>query len=122
MKGEIKMAKQFIVTVNGKSYEVKVEEKTGTPTVSQVTTASDLEPEVNTARAFGQPITAPMGGMVKDILVKVGDRISDGTVVAIVEVMKMDTEVIAESAGVVEAILAKTGDNLESGAVIATIK
>lgn len=122
MKGEKKMAKEFIVTVNGKSFEVKVEEKTGNPTVSQITAARDLEPEVNTARVSGQPITAPMGGMVKDILVKVGDRVSDGTVVAIVEVMKMDTEVIAESAGVVEAIMAKSGDNLESGDVIATIK
>ncbi len=116
------MAKQFIVTVNGKSYEVVVEEKTGTSTISQISAIPESEPSANTAETTGQPVTAPMGGMVKDILVKVGDKVSEGRVVAIVEVMKMDTEVIAESAGVVESIQAKKGDNLESGAIIVTIK
>ncbi|MDD2431118.1 MAG: acetyl-CoA carboxylase biotin carboxyl carrier protein subunit [Firmicutes bacterium] len=115
------MKKEYIVTVNGKSYEVTVSEKDGQhPVVEEIVPANaKSEPKVETT---GTPVTAPMGGMVKDIVVKVGDTIEDGAVVAIVEVMKMDTEVTAESSGKVESIQVNKGDNLESGAVICTIK
>ncbi|HPQ10057.1 MAG TPA: hypothetical protein PLQ98_01880, partial [Bacillota bacterium] len=105
---------------NGKSYEVTVSEKSGSPVVEKVSEA--VVKEEPTLQATGTPVVAPMGGLVKDILVKVGDKVEDGTVVAIVEVMKMDTEVTAESAGVVESIQVAKGDNLDSGATIMTIK
>lgn len=117
------MAKQFTVKVNGKSFDVVVEEKAGNAVVSQITPKEEVvEAPAFTGEASGTPVVAPMGGMVKDILVKVGDKVADGDVVAIVEVMKMDTEVTAEAAGVVESIQATKGTNLESGATIVTIK
>jgi oxaloacetate decarboxylase alpha subunit len=123
MRGWIKMAKQFTVKVNGKSFDVVVEEKAGNAVVSQITPKEEVvETPAFSGEASGTPVVAPMGGMVKDILVKVGDKVADGDVVAIVEVMKMDTEVTAEAAGVVESIQATKGTNLESGATIVTIK
>lgn len=118
-------AKQFVVTVNGKNYEVVVQEKVaGSPVINKITPVVDPAPVVNAptkVEATGNPIVAPMGGMVKEILIKIGDKVKDGQVVAIVEVMKMDTEVTAEFEGTVESIQVNKGDNLESGACIATI-
>ena len=75
------MKKEYIVTVNGKSYEVTVSEKSGSPVVEKVSEA--VVKEEPTLQATGTPVVAPMGGLVKDILVKVGDKVEDGTVVAI---------------------------------------
>jgi biotin carboxyl carrier protein len=119
------MAKQFVVTVNGKSYEVVVEEKSGAqPIVSKVTSVETqpVASTASTATATGTPVVAPMGGLLKDVLVSVGDKVTDGQVVALVEVMKMDTEIIAEMDGVVESIQVNKGDNLDSGDVVITLK
>lgn len=50
-----------------------------------------------------------------DAYVKVGDRVKKGTVLCIIEAMKLMNEVMAEEDGVIEAVLAENGQVVEYG-------
>jgi len=61
-------------------------------------------------------IKAHITGTVWKIEVKVGDTVSEGTVVAILESMKMEMPVESEDEGTVEEILVKEGQPVTEGA------
>jgi acetyl-CoA carboxylase biotin carboxyl carrier protein len=63
-------------------------------------------------------IKAHITGTVWKIEVKVGDKVEEGTVVAILESMKMEMPVEAEDEGVVEEILVAEGAPVTEGAPI----
>ena len=65
-----------------------------------------------------RPVTAPMPGLVVKIEVTVGDKVVPGQGVAIVEAMKMENELKAESAGVVTAIRVEPGEAVEKDQVL----
>ena len=71
--------------------------------------------------AGGQTVEAPMRGKILDIKVKVGDAVSYGQCVIVMEAMKMETEIVAPAAGTVAAINVSTGDSVETGAVLVTL-
>ena len=71
--------------------------------------------------AGGQTVEAPMPGKILDIKVKVGDAVSYGQCVIVMEAMKMETEIVAPAAGTVAAITVSTGDSVETGAVLVTL-
>lgn len=60
-------------------------------------------------------IKAHITGNVWKIEVKVGDPVEEGTVVAILESMKMEMPVEAEDSGTVKAILVKEGQSVKEG-------
>ncbi len=64
------------------------------------------------------PLKAPMPGLVVRIAVAVGDVVSVGQALVVVEAMKMENELRAASAGVVTAIKAVQGTAVEKGAVL----
>ena len=61
-------------------------------------------------------IKAHITGTVWKIEVKVGDPVTEGTVVAILESMKMEMPVESEDEGTVSAILCKEGQAVTEGA------
>jgi acetyl-CoA carboxylase biotin carboxyl carrier protein len=61
-------------------------------------------------------IKAHITGTVWKIEVKVGDPVTEGTVVAILESMKMEMPVESEDDGTVSAILVKEGQAVTEGA------
>ena len=63
-------------------------------------------------------LLCPMPGLVKAILVKVGQEVKAGEQLCIVEAMKMENVLNAERDGTVKAILCKEGDSLAVDAVI----
>ena len=65
-----------------------------------------------------RPVRAPMPGMVVKIEVAVGDAVTPGQGVAIVEAMKMENELKAESAGVVTRIHVEPGDAVEKDQIL----
>lgn len=66
-------------------------------------------------------LTAPMPGIVTEVLVAVGDRVVRGQEVVILESMKMETPVMSASDGVVTGIKVKVGDSVGVGAVLVEI-
>jgi|GEM_PF-492496 len=61
-------------------------------------------------------IISPLPGLIVRILVKKGDIIKSGQVVALINVMKTEIEVRAENDGVVEDILVREGDEVDVAA------
>ena len=66
-------------------------------------------------------LTAPMPGKVIELKVKVGDSISKGDVVVILEAMKMEHEVNAPADGKVSEIYIKKDEQLENGALLMVV-
>ncbi len=66
-------------------------------------------------------IEAPMPGKVVDVKVKVGDSVSEGQSIVVVEAMKMQNELLSPMDGIVKEIKAAPGDTVESGKVLAVI-
>lgn len=63
-------------------------------------------------------IRSEMAGTVLEIKVKVGDSVSAGQEVAIVESMKMEVPLVSSAAGTVSAVKKAAGDFLNDGEVV----
>jgi biotin carboxyl carrier protein len=67
-------------------------------------------------------VAAPMPGVVVAVHVAPGDEVEPGQSVLVLEAMKMQNDLSAESAGVVERVLAKAGDSVQGGAVLVVLR
>ncbi len=67
-------------------------------------------------------ITAPMGGKVIDVMVKVGDAVNENDEVVIIEAMKMELPIVAASSGTVKEVKCNKGDSVEAEAVLVVLE
>ena len=117
--------KNYTITVNGTAYDVTVEEN-GSGAASAPAAAAPAAPKAapaapKAAAAGGTPINAPMRGTIVEVKVKVGDKVTNGTVVAVLEAMKMENDIVSDKDGVVAAICVNKGESVETGAPVITI-
>jgi acetyl-CoA/propionyl-CoA carboxylase biotin carboxyl carrier protein len=66
-------------------------------------------------------VTVPMQGTIVKVLVNVGDAVEIGQAITILEAMKMENHISAETAGTVKEIRVKPGDSVGAGDVVAVI-
>jgi acetyl-CoA carboxylase carboxyltransferase component len=66
-------------------------------------------------------VVAPMTGVVVDVLVRAGEAVSQGQVLAVLEAMKMEHEVLALQAGVVTEVYANKGQMIDEGSKLLQI-
>lgn len=132
------MLRKFRININGKEYMVEMEELT--PGASQLqnqvvetthpvpqaapvappTPAAPTTP-VQPVSGEGEEITSPMPGNILDIKVKVGDVVEENQVVAVLEAMKMENEIVAPRAGTITAVSATKGAPIDVGEPIVFI-
>jgi len=67
-------------------------------------------------------ITSPMVGKILGVKVGVGDQVSEGDEVVILEAMKMEMPIVAPCDGIVKAVNVTVGQSVESDTVIAEIE
>lgn len=67
-------------------------------------------------------IKAPIPGVVVEIKVSEGEKVTKGMTVAVIEAMKMENDILAESDGTVAAIKVTTGAAVLEGDTILTIE
>lgn len=117
------------VTVNGKMYEVEIiRPKAQIEIPSRPDPAAGVDPTPirtpsrtrNTAMA-GRTVDSPLDGNIISVKVKVGDVVRAGQTVAILEAMKMENEIQAESDGTVTSVNVEKGEHVTVGAPIITI-
>ena len=123
--------RKFNISVNGKSYEVDVEEVGGvsTPAPAPVQTAAPAPKGAPAPKAApkaapvagAKQVTAPMPGTIVSVKVNVGDKVEAGTLVAVLEAMKMENEIFAGVDGTVAGISVSAGDSVNSGDVIVSV-
>ena len=62
-----------------------------------------------------------MPGTIVEVKAKVGDPVKNGTVIAILEAMKMENDIVADRDGTIASINVNKGDSVSTGTVIATL-
>ena len=67
-------------------------------------------------------VAAPMPGRLVRVLVAVGETVTAGQGLAVVEAMKMENEVSSPSAGVVTEVVADVGKSVETGTVLVVVR
>ena len=70
----------------------------------------------------GKPVVAPLPGTINEIKVKVGDKVNAGDTVVILEAMKMQNNIEAETSGTITSINVNKGDAVMEGDTLVTIK
>lgn len=128
--------RNFVITVNGKSYEVGVEEvgasAPAAPVIVPVATpvaapapvaakpAATPAPTAKPVSANGEKVLSPFPGLIKNLLVAEGTAVKKDQPILVLEAMKMDNDITAPCDGVVSFQVAK-GANVESDSVLAVI-
>jgi biotin carboxyl carrier protein len=67
-------------------------------------------------------VRAPMPGLIVRVAVEPGDHVKAGQSVVIIEAMKMENDLKAESAGIVASVAATPGQAVEKGATLVEFK
>ena len=71
--------------------------------------------------AAGKPVVAPLPGTINEIKVKVGDKVNTGDTVVVLEAMKMQNNIDAETSGTITSINVNEGDAVMEGDTLVTI-
>ncbi len=127
----------FNVKVNGKVYNVEVEEAGSIASVPAPVTYTAPAPvpaaapvyaapasaaaPVAAIPASGSPVKSPMPGLVLKLLVEDGATVKKNQKILVLEAMKMENDILASADGVV-SFAAKKGDSVETGAVLAVVR
>jgi biotin carboxyl carrier protein len=69
----------------------------------------------------GFELEAPMPGLVVALRVQPGDRVEAGAPLVVMEAMKMQNELVAESGGTVREVRVAIGQAVESGATLVVV-
>lgn len=133
------MTRLFKVTVNGREYDVAVLEMTpGSVPTSGATLATPSGLTGDSAPAAPVPVathaTAPsgaatsgdevaqLGGVVVQVDVRVGQTVTQGQSLLVLEAMKMKNHLLASRSGQVTRVLVAAGDAVEAGQPMLTIQ
>lgn len=115
--------KSYTITVNGNVYDVTVEEN-GSVSAPAAAPAAPVAAPKAAAPAGGAgnvKIEAGAAGKVFKIEASVGQAVKKGDAVLVLEIMKMETPVVAPQDGTVASINVNVGDMVEAGALLATL-
>jgi biotin carboxyl carrier protein len=113
--------KKYRVNVNGSLYEIEIEEMSAPATMSAPAAAPKAAAPVAAAPAGGAQVKAPMPGTILDVKVQNGQSVKKGTVLCVLEAMKMENEIQAPCDGKVGSLNVRKGDSVETQSLICTI-
>jgi acetyl-CoA/propionyl-CoA carboxylase biotin carboxyl carrier protein len=148
---EESVEREFVVEVNGKRFEVNLEER-GAPAVERAgggggggggrsgsggrsrsgqsggggSSGSDGESDSGdggtSVSAEGEQVTADMQGTILSMGVEAGDDISSGDTLCVLEAMKMENDVVASFGGTVAEVAVSEGDSVNMGDVLVVLE
>ena len=117
--------KAYKVTVNGNVYEITLEviDKADikTPAAPAQTAAPVQTAAPAPAAAGATTITAPMPGTILKVNVANGQAVKQGTVLMVLEAMKMENEIMAPADGTVASVNVNAGASVEAGTALCTL-
>jgi len=132
--------KKYVIKLNGKVYEVEMEEVTGETSVAyekisaasqnnlqQTSVSQSVVPENNAAQssgsqnAEGEILDAPMPGNIINVAVKVGDTVKKGQLLIVLEAMKMENEIVSPKDGIITSVAVSKGQSVNAGDALVKI-
>ena len=69
----------------------------------------------------GTSVKSPLPGTITAVNVKVGDKVNNGDTVVVLEAMKMQNNIEAETTGTITSVAVSAGDSVMEGSVLVTI-
>ena len=121
MKQPVKAGKQKVKLSEERRAEGS-EERRVKSEESNSSSASAASTSSAPTAAAGKPVVAPLPGTINEIKVKVGDKVNAGDTVVILEAMKMQNNIEAETSGTITSINVNKGDAVMEGDTLVTIK
>lgn len=130
---------KYVVTLNGKKYDVEVNESEAV--ITSVSNAAPAAPVAPVAAApapaastapgapaavvgtavSGTQITSPMPGTILKLNVAEGQAVKAGDVVLVLEAMKMENEIVAPCDGTIKQILVSKGSTVDTDQILAVL-
>ena len=107
------------ISVGKQMKKVKLEKPVAAPVTAVAPGAAPVPAPVEAGS--GAKVLAPLPGTVTEVCVKVGDAVKAGTVLCVLEAMKMENEIMAPKAGTVTQVLATKGGSVDTGAPLVVI-
>ena len=105
---------KFSVFIYGREFEVQAEDER----LAKLREVAGLEMSGDSRKE----IISPMPGLIVQVLKQEGDRVAKGEGIVIMEAMKMENELKAESDGVIGEIFVKPGQSVEKGVCLIRFK
>ena len=127
---------KYKVTLNGRTYEVEVEAgkavllaeyeavAPAAPAAAPVATPAAAAPAAPAAPAItgaGEAVKAPMPGTILKVNVTNGQAVKAGTVLCVLEAMKMENEILAPKDGTVTQVIISKGASVDTGAPLVVL-
>jgi acetyl-CoA/propionyl-CoA carboxylase biotin carboxyl carrier protein len=134
--GEETTEREFTVEVNGKRFDVELEER-GAPAIPtpesggsggrrqrppQATSDDGGDDGGVDVAEGGEAVEAEMQGTILSVDVAEGDEVAAGDVVCVLEAMKMENDVVAERGGTVAGVHVGEGDSVDMGDVLVVLE
>ncbi len=121
MKQPVKAGKQKVKLSEERRAEGSEERRVKSEESNSSSASAASTSSAPTAGA-GKPVIAPLPGTINEIKVKVGDKVNAGDTVVILEAMKMQNNIEAETSGTITSINVNKGDAVMEGDTLVTIK
>ncbi len=126
--------REFTVEVNGKRFQVDLEERGAPPiNVGDVDADGGSQPQRprggsssdsgggSATAAEGQEVAAEMQGTILEVNVEEGDEVEAGDVLCVLEAMKMENDIVAERGGTVNDVAVSEGESVDMGDLLFVI-
>jgi len=126
--------REFTVEVNGKRFQVDLEERGAPPiNVGDVDAGGGNQPQRpqggggsdggggSATAAEGQEVTAEMQGTILEVNVGDGDEVEAGDVLCVLEAMKMENDIVAERGGTINEVAISEGESVDMGDLLFVI-
>ena len=124
---------KYKVTLNGRTYEVEVEQgkamltdeyeayapapaAPAAPAAAAPAAPAAPAPAADPAvTAAGEPVNSPMPGTILRVEVTQGAAVKEGQLLVVLEAMKMENEILAPKDGTVAQVVVQKGSHVETG-------
>ena len=132
---------KYKVTLNGRTYEVEVEAGkamlldeyeaivpsvpaapvAAAPVAAPAAAPAAAAPAAPVVTGAGETVSAPMPGNILKVNVTAGQAVKAGTVLVVLEAMKMENEIMAPRDCTVTQVLVSKGSTVDTGAPLVVI-
>ncbi|WP_136715965.1 acetyl-CoA carboxylase biotin carboxylase subunit [Halorientalis salina] len=132
--------REFTVEVNGKRFQVELEERGAPPIPTSAGNGGGSQPQrpaggngggggggnsggsSQAATAEGETVTAEMQGTILEVDVEEGDEVASGDVICVLEAMKMENDIVAPRGGTVAQVAISEGESVDMGDLLIVIE